>query len=130
MDSLKCGTVDNPNVSAANRANRTNRTNGTNTMWHNQYRLVQIALFAGAGPQKSGADRQHWCNHPKIGRHVPPNAHQWSARKYTNTSAQKKRKFCSHPENEIKLITFENQINLPEKGPRTDPDSSIQMNMV
>ena len=45
MDSLKCGTVDNPNVSAANRANRTNTTN---TTCHNQYRLVEIALFAGA----------------------------------------------------------------------------------
>ena len=41
MDSLKCGTVDNPNVSAANRANRTN----------NAPQLVQItqsALFATA----------------------------------------------------------------------------------
>ena len=36
-------------------------------------------------PQKSGAHRQQWGgNHPKIGRHVPPNAHQWS----TNTETQ------------------------------------------
>ena len=48
-------------------------------------RIAQIALFVEVRPQKSGAHRQQWGgNHPKIGRHVPPNAHQWS----TNTETQ------------------------------------------
>ena len=41
MDSLKCGTVDNPNVSAANRANRTNNT-------PQLVQITQSALFATA----------------------------------------------------------------------------------
>ena len=41
MDSLKCGSVDNPNVSAANRANRTNNA-------AQLVQITQIALFAGA----------------------------------------------------------------------------------
>ena len=52
-------------------------------------KIAQIALFVEVRPQKSGAHRQQWGgNHPKIGRHVPPNAHQWSTntRKYTNTN--------------------------------------------
>ena len=44
MDSLKCETVDNPNVSVANRANRTNNTNNTAQL----VEITQIALFATA----------------------------------------------------------------------------------
>ena len=41
MDSLECETVDNPNVSVANRANRTNNT-------PQLVEITQIALFATA----------------------------------------------------------------------------------
>ena len=44
MDSLKCETVDNPNVSVANRANRTNNTNNAPQL----VEITQIALFATA----------------------------------------------------------------------------------
>ena len=44
MDSLECETVDNPNVSVANRANRTNNTNTAPQL----VEITQIALFATA----------------------------------------------------------------------------------
>ena len=91
MDSLKCGSVDNPNVSAANRANRTNNA-------AQLVQITQIALFAGATAEigcrsttlavitLKSADMFHQIH--TNGQHA--NTHRWSTRKYTNTSAQEK----------------------------------------